>query len=92
MTSTPLDNLATDTCWCFADEDQGCMCPAGERALRRLTTGRGVMTDAQREWCFAEIDKVEGFSRADFEGLEDKYVAGGVLNAWTDYCRDKGLL
>lgn len=49
------------------------------------------MTPAEREWCMQEITRVEGFSPSDAEGT-DAEVASTVLNAWTTYCRDKGLL
>jgi hypothetical protein len=50
------------------------------------------MTAEQRDWCLNEIASVEGYSRSDFEGECDGGLARGVLDAWRDYCRDKGLL
>ena len=45
-----------------------------------------------REWCLREIAKVEGYGREAYETVPDAKLAAGVLHAWTDYCRDKGLL
>lgn len=50
------------------------------------------MTPEQREWCLNEIDTVEGYERKHYEGSPDELVANGVLSAWVDYCRDKGLI
>lgn len=65
-----------------------------ERALRGWQDGRmaAPMTPDQRETCLAEIERVEGYSRGDHERDIDKELARTVLTAWTDYCRDKGLL
>lgn len=71
-----------------------CMCEDAERALRAWMRGSAAMpmTTDQREWALAEIGSVEGYSRSDYEGGDDAMIAGGVLDAWTDFCRDKGLL
>lgn len=88
---TPLTSMAPDACICGMPEF--CVCPPTERALRRTSSQTGVrFSAAQREWCLAEIDLVEGYSRKDYETADDCEIAGGVLNAWTDYCRDKGML
>ncbi len=50
------------------------------------------MTAEQREFCLTEIGNVEGYRRADYEESDDADLASGVLSAWTDFCRDKGLL
>lgn len=50
------------------------------------------LTRDEREECLSEIDMVEGYSREDFEFSSDADVAHGVLSAWADFCRDKGLL
>lgn len=68
-----------------ADE---CICPATERMLRR----GGPFTAAQREWCLNEIGRVEGFRREDHIDEDDKQLGRSVISAWTDYCRDKGLM
>jgi hypothetical protein len=49
------------------------------------------MTPAERDWCRDEIARIEGYTEKDAEG-DDADVARTVLSAWTDYCRDKGLL
>ena len=76
--------------------DSGCICPTEERALRGWMRGDPYirdMSEDQREWCLREIERVEGHYREDHEGISnDAELARGVLNAWTDYCRDKGLL
>lgn len=50
------------------------------------------MTKEQREWCLNEIDQIEGYSRQHYEACSDDLLANGVLSAWVDYCRDKGLM
>lgn len=50
------------------------------------------MTVEQREWCYQEIDSVEAHDREDYLKGSDAELAMGVLNAWQDYCQDKGLL
>lgn len=87
---TPLDALAPDPCPCGMGA--GCACLPAERALRWLSNGHGSMTSDQRAWCLDEIDQVEGYERADYEHEHDCDVAMGVLSAWRDFCRDKGLL
>lgn len=93
----------TDLAWpqancCMADdgpaEEHGCACPAEERALRGWQDGQKMppMTPEQREYCLEQIGQVEGYRREDYEAEADPDLARGVLNAWTDYCRDKGLL
>jgi hypothetical protein len=70
-----------------------CVCGPSERVLRAvIDTGDIRLTPEQREWCLSEIASVEGYSRADYEGTHDVDIAHGVLDAWTDFCRDKGLL
>lgn len=76
--------------------DDGCACGHTERVLRGYAYGQAgplpPMTDAQRIACLDEIDAVEGYERADWEGSTDAQLAGGVLSAWADYCRDLGML
>ena len=83
-----------DRTQCCYGRDDRCVCSEMERALRGWQRGDVMpdMTDEQRELCLSEIGRVEGYTRADYEGLSDRDVASGVLSAWTDYCRDKGLL
>jgi hypothetical protein len=50
------------------------------------------MTPIQRDACLEEIAHVEGYDRADYAHVDDRDLARGVLSAWTDFCRDKGLL
>jgi hypothetical protein len=54
--------------------------------------GKASLNDEQREWCLAEIDSVEGYRRDDYLNEPDAEVARGVMDAWIDYCRDKGLM
>lgn len=71
-----------------------CVCSWGERGLRlfmwRMNTA--PMTPGQRDWCLDEIAAVEGFDRSDYADRPDHELAGGVFEAWVDFCRDKGLL
>lgn len=70
-----------------------CACGPTERALRAWGCNRiPAMTTEQRLWCFREIDSVEGWKAADYDGCTDDMLARAVLCAWVDYCRDKGLL
>jgi hypothetical protein len=50
------------------------------------------MTPEQREWCLEEIGSVEGYDRAEHVEDSDSDLASTVLCAWTDYCRDKGMI
>jgi hypothetical protein len=77
---------------CQGPEAEGCACAREERALRAIIAGEyRQMTPAERDWCHNEIVSVEGYTADQAEG-DDKDVARTVLHAWTDYCRDKGLL
>lgn len=72
----------------------GCVCGPMERSLRGWIAGRieTPMTTEQREACLDEIGRVEGYVRADHEAEDDAQLARTTLSAWTDYCRDKGLI
>jgi hypothetical protein len=88
----PGVTVLTAMCQCDLAE---CVCGMTERALRWWMSPHHTwmpMTPEQREWCLAEIDSVEGYRRADYEDVPDSQLARGVLDAWRDYCRDKGLL
>jgi hypothetical protein len=72
-----------------------CICGANERVLRgyiREDPNLPPMTQAQRDWCLDEIGSVEGYERKDYEHYSNADLGSAVLHAWTDYCRDKGLL
>ena len=79
---------------CWPDYPGGCICPPMEKALRAWKAGRYIakMTPEQREACLTEIDKVEGYRRAEHETESDGDLANTVLSAWVDYCRDKGMI
>lgn len=72
----------------------GCACLPMERALRGWSRGAemAAMKPEQREFCLSEVTQIEGYTRADGEGLNDADLSRLVLAAWTDYCRDQGLL
>lgn len=91
---TCLDPLAPNDCVCYGPAADGCLCPDTERALRAYIAGRPMppMTPEQREWCYREIERVEGFDRTGYVRATDANLAAGVLDAWTAYCHDKGLL
>ena len=86
---SPLDVLAPDRCLCGYGEC--CVCPDTERALRHVSAGGASLTPRQRGWCVIEISKFEGQPIITVDD-SDADVARGVLNAWADYARDKGLL
>lgn len=91
LAPSPLDILAGSDCVCGMDDS--CCCPPTERALRRSISAVDIVfTSEQREWCLREIDRVEGYKREDYAGVITCDLARGVLDAWTDFCRDKGLL
>ena len=102
ISPSPLDSVGEAlACGCgYVDPNEpelgGCVCPSVERALRAFMERRpgtpAAMTPDQRAWCLAEIGSVEGYVRADYEDVADSALARGVLNAWTDYARDKGAL
>lgn len=73
---------------CCIDDEEGCACGLTERALR----AGAALTAEQREWCLHEIGSIEGHTREDHEGSNDADLCRAVLSAWTDYCRDKGLM
>lgn len=81
-------------CCMGSKHEGGCACGPEERVLRGWIDGRVLqpMTPDQREYCLREIERVEGYRRSDYEAANDALLALGVLDAWTDYCRDKGLL
>ena len=81
--------------WCCSSSDlKQCVCGPEERVLRAYASRANLpaMTSEQRQYCLAEIASVEGYRRADYEAEEDADLARSVLSAWTDFCRDKGLL
>jgi hypothetical protein len=91
MPSPPV----VECCWEDGEDGAaGCICSAGERALRAWNDKRhsAPMTVEQREWCLQQIGRVEGYDRKDHETDPDPVLAGNVLSAWADFCRDKGLL
>lgn len=63
-----------------------------EKVLRYVMAVDGNLTPQQREYCLTEIDRVEGHSRKDHEDDSHADLARATIDAWTDYCRDKGLL
>jgi hypothetical protein len=80
---------------CCGEPDEGCACGGDERVLRAYKRGEGdlkPMTQDQRQWCLDEIGQVEGYDIKDYVQYSDADLAHGVLSAWTDYCRDKGLI
>lgn len=83
-----------ETICCSPDYPGGCQCSPSERALRAWKAHHDLpdMTAEQREFCLQEIDRIEGYRRKDYEAEDDADLANTTLNAWTDYCRDKGLL
>lgn len=89
-------------CHCYPEQEAEanklghthCVCGETEKALRDWINGRikTKMTVEQREWCYGEIDAIEAHDREDYEKGTDAELAIGVLNAWQDYCVDKGLI
>lgn len=62
------------------------------RAWKRTDPFIAPMTQEQRAACLSEISSIEGYRAEDYQNSPDKELAAGVLSAWTDYARDKGLL
>lgn len=91
-----MPNLPDAPCRCYdagpADDGPGCMCGDSERVLRHIGRLQMKFTAEQRAWALKEIASVEGYDVKDYVGREDHEVATGVLHAWTDFARDKGLL
>lgn len=71
-----------------------CVCPPMERALRAWSSGAMMppMSKEERERCLEEIGRVEGWDRGEHEADTDAELARNVLSAWTDYCRDQGMI
>ena len=92
-----LDVFAPKLCICLglqADKDN-CVCPPLERFMRAYAERLPMtaMSPEQREECIQEVIYCsEGSNRTDYEALSDQDLARGVLYAWADYARDKGLL
>ena len=89
-----MDDTDTIPCQCIGHPlaIEGCVCGPDERLMRAVINGHATLTPERREWCLDEIGQVEGYARKDWEGENDPVLANGVLGAWTDYCRDKGIL
>lgn len=88
--------ISAPCCW-DGTQDAGtpCACGPDERVLRAYADGLSFlppMTAEQKNWCLDEIGSVEGYDRLDYEFYQDQDLAHTVLRAWTDYCRDKGML
>ena len=81
------------SCYCYPKLESPCVCGEPEKSLRGWISGsiKTPMTEVQREWCLSEIDSVEGYVRKDYEASKDDELARGVICAWRDYARDKGL-
>lgn len=83
-------------CQCYEPKTMmECVCPTNEKALRAYSGQNSAipaMTTEQRAWCLGEIGSVEGYDRSDYTLAPDSELARAVLDAWTDYCRDKGML
>lgn len=79
---------------CAPNYPMGCVCTSAERAIRAWKEGRMTepMTIEQRAWCLSQIASVEGYNAANYSDASDVNLAEGTLDAWLDYCRDKGLL
>lgn len=103
MTENEIPNCPQCSgCHCYPEEEKAanlaggthCICGDTEKALRRWANGSLIvpMTKEQRDWCLEEIDGVEGYSKADYQNDSDGELARIVLTAWSDYCREKGLL
>lgn len=93
-TNAPFDPSLVP-CTCEGEPNPSCLCAqagGAEKVLRYVMSVEGKLSPAQREWCLSEIDGVEGFKRADYDGASDADVARGTIDAWLDYCRDKGIL
>ena len=73
----------------------GCICTPTERVLRLYAGGQSalpVLTPGQREACLSELHRVEGYNRTDYAEATDQELCRGVLYAWVDFCREKGLM
>lgn len=101
MTSNaPFDPTSSPcTCEGWSDQDgkphEMCACAkagGAERVLRFVMAADGRLSSGQRDWCLSEIDQIEGWKRADHEKDSDADLARATIDAWTDYCRDKGLM
>ena len=83
-------------CPCFGSEYAGaCICGDIEKVMRAYGSPNfnpAPMTPEQRDWCFKELDDIEGHSRLDGgENPTDEMLSRCMLSAWQDYARDKGL-
>ncbi len=89
--ASPLVSIPDLGCICQDDDISidYCLCGKEEKKLRVVAAGRAALDDKQREWCLAEVHRVEGWDEYEYE--TDPMLADAVLEAWVDFCRDKGL-
>jgi len=95
MTSMPFMALmAPEVCVCEPGAClTECVCPDEEQAVRAYAYGvLSEMSLSCREECLDEIAMVEGYDRTEYEHADSNTLAWTVIHAWTDYCRDKGLI
>jgi hypothetical protein len=82
---------------CRGPVDTGyCMCSRDESTLRRYSAGEALrpMTADERAWCVDEAYRAgEGYYNSEHElmAMDDKALAGAVLNAWHMYVRSNCL-
>lgn len=75
-----------------------CICDDTERSLRAWGAGTvpAAMTPEQRTWCIDQIrsagDATDQPTDDELATMGDAELARGVIFAWRDYARDKGLL
>lgn len=81
-------------CYCWdVSMCQQCVCTDAEKMLRVIADNEvSPLTPEEKQECFAEIDKVEGYSSSLVANGSDQQIARTVLAAWADYARDKGML
>ena len=71
-----------------------CVCGPMERVLRAYCDGVDMpaMTKEQREECLRQIDSAEGYEASEHANESDRDLSRTVIGAWTEYCRDQGLI
>ena len=94
MTMTPMPaHVSLPDCVCGL---RTCLCPEDERVLRAYAYSDRhclpAMSAELRAWCSREIVSVEGWTAEGHDTMSDRNLARDVLEAWMDFCRDKGLL
>lgn len=95
MPEIPMLDGLERRCQCYApDVPMPCVCGPTEKFLRAVAHGESFLLPVQRDWCLAELARIEGWMDHvdEYRTAPGATVADAVLRAWQDAARDKGPL